>query len=65
MHSFIHTVLNSAAKRFHNQNMNPPGFCFAFQDRKCNMQDSYRHHACAGCNTANVPYVDCLGLETA
>ena len=26
---------------------------------------SPRFHACAGCNTANVPYVDCLCLETA
>ena len=42
------------------------GFCYAFQNRKCNNvcmpQDSCLR---VGCNTANVPYVDCFCLETA
>ena len=38
----------------------PPGFCYNFQSRKCNNNACRRYHACAGCNTANIPYVDGL-----
>ena len=54
-----------AFDRLHKRNVNPPGFCYNFQSHRCNNEACERFHACAGCNTANVPYVDCLCLETA
>ena len=53
-----------ALQKLHRRNQNPPGFCYNFQSRRCNDEACVRFHACAGCNTANVPYVDCRCLET-
>ena len=53
------------AQRLNRRNLSPPGFCYNFQSRRCNDEACERFHACADCNTANFPYVDCLCLETA
>ena len=52
-------------QRLHKRNFTTPGFCYNFQSRRCQDANCQRFHACAGCNTANVPHVDCLCLETA
>ena len=54
-----------ALQKLHRRNENPPGFCYNFQSRRCNDESCERFHCCAGCNKTNVPYVDCLCLETA
>ena len=52
-------------QRLHKRNQNTPVFCHNFQSRRCQDANCQRFHACAGCNTANVPYADCLHLGTA
>ena len=54
-----------ALQRLHSRNQNILSFCCNFQSRRCQDANCLRFHACAGCNTANVPYADCRCLATA
>ena len=55
--------LMSRGTELHIRNKTFPGFCFNFQSYRCKDKKCKRAHACAGCDKANTPYVDCLCLE--